>query len=58
MKLSEWCKQKMEEAKDDEEAYAYHRLMEMWQHREEEFVRLDSRRHQANKSKAVEDEGG
>lgn len=48
----------MEEAKDGEEAYAYHQLMEMWQRREEDFVRLDSRRHQADKSKAVEDEGG
>lgn len=34
MKLSEWCKQKMEDAKDGEEAYAYHQLMEMWQRRE------------------------
>lgn len=58
MKLSEWCKQKMEEAKDGEEAYAYHQLMEMWQRREEEFVRLDSRRRQADKSKTVEDKGG
>lgn len=34
MKLSEWCKQKMESAKDGDEAYAYHQLMEMWLSRE------------------------
>lgn len=54
MKLSEWCKQKMESAKDGEEAYAYHQLMEMWQRREEEIVRLDNRRHQVAESQEVE----
>lgn len=34
MKMSEWCKKKMEEAKDGEEAYHYHQLMEMWLQRE------------------------
>lgn len=58
MKLSEWCKQKMESAKDGEEAYAYHQLMEMWQRREEEIVRLDSRRHQVAKGQEVENTGG
>jgi hypothetical protein len=30
MLLSEWCKRKMEEAKDGESAYHYHQLMELW----------------------------
>lgn len=38
MKLSEWCKKKMEEAKDGEEAYHYHQLMEMWLQREGKMV--------------------
>lgn len=44
MKLSEWCKKKMEEAKDGEEAYHYHQLMEMWLQREgNSGQNLDSR---------------
>ena len=44
MKLSEWCKKKMEEAKDGEEAYHYHQLMEMWLQREGNYGQnLDSR---------------
>ena len=57
MKLSEWCKRKMEEAKDGDEAYAYHQLMEMWQRREEEIVRLDIRRHQVAEGQEVENKG-
>lgn len=30
MKPSDWCRQKMEEATDGDEAYVYFQLMEMW----------------------------
>lgn len=44
MKMSEWCKKKMEDAKDGEEAYHYHQLMEMWLQREGSYGQnLDSR---------------
>ena len=59
MKLSEWCKQKMESAKDGEEAYAYHQLMEMWLSREGNsgISELDTGGHTLAESEAVEDKG-
>lgn len=59
MKLSEWCKQKMESAKDGEEAYAYHQMMEMWLSREGSsgISELDTGGHTTPESEAVEDKG-
>lgn len=57
MKLSEWCKQKMESAKDGDEAYAYHQMMEMWKSREGSsgISELDTRGHQVAEGQEVED---
>lgn len=59
MKLSEWCKQKMESAKDGEEAYAYHQMMEMWKSREGSSgtPELDTGGHTTSEGEAVEDKG-
>lgn len=59
MKLSEWCKQKMESAKDGDEAYAYHQMMEMWLSREGSsgISELGTRGHKTSDGEAVEDKG-
>ena len=59
MKMSEWCKQKMESAKDGDEAYAYHQLMEMWLSREGSsgISELDTGGYKASEGEAVEDRG-
>ena len=59
MKLSEWCKQKMESAKDGDEAYAYHLMMEMWLSREGNSgtSELDTGGHTTSEGEAVEDKG-
>ena len=59
MKLSEWCKQKMESAKDGDEAYAYHQMMEMWLSREGSsgISELDTGGHKTSEGEAVEDKG-
>lgn len=59
MKLSEWCKQKMESAKDGDEAYAYHQMMEMWVSREcsSGISELDTGGHKTSEGETVEDKG-
>ena len=59
MKLSEWCKRKMESAKDGDEAYAYHQLMEMWLSREGSsgISELDTGGYKTSDGEAVEDKG-
>ena len=59
MKTSEWCKKKMESAKDGDEAYAYHQMMEMWLSREGDSgtSELDTGGHTTPEGEAVEDKG-
>lgn len=59
MKMSEWCKKKMEDAKDGDEAYAYHQMMEMWISREGSSgtSELDTGGHTTPEGEAVEDKG-